>query len=185
MARRKTQPTDPLTPSEEAFLRLIHAGKTNDAAVKEVWPGRYKRAAAKGSKLRNDPRAKTFLAALREADSMRVRRIVEEKGCGYEARIAVLAEQFMAQQGNPKGATALVKIHDKLSQAEGRTEEKRGGARTLYLTYVHGQKRSGDESDSLKLPELLGRVCEDPDEEQGATATYLQPHPEGPGRPPN
>lgn len=179
MPRRKTGPTDSLTTHEETFLRLVHAGKTNAAAVEEVWPGRYKRAAAKGSTLRNDPRAKTFLAALQEADTMRVRRIVEEKGCGYEERIAALADAFNRQAASEKGALALVKIHDKLCESEGRTKEKRGGD-SYYLRLVQGAKRSGDRPDPLELPDVLGRVCKDPDEEARPPTPYLQQDPTGP-----
>lgn len=182
--RRKTRPTDPLSPQEEAFLQLVHVGKTNAAAVEQIWPGRYKRAAAKGSTLRNDPRAKTFLAALQEADTMRVRRIVEEKDCGYEARIAALADAFNAQVGNPKGATAMVKIHNELCQSEGRTKEKRGGD-SYYLRLVRGAKQGGDQEDLLRLPGVLGRVCEDPDEDTRATAAPLQRDPAGPESAPN
>ena len=180
--RRKTRATDALTTHEETFLRLVHAGKTNHAAVEEVWPGRYKRAAAKGSTLRNDPRAKTFLAALQEADTMRVRRIVEEKGCGYEHRIAALADAFNRQAASEKGAVALVKIHDKLCESEGRTKEK-ARARSIYLTLV--QKPGADTPDPLQLPGVLGRVCEDPDEEARPPTPYLQQDPAGPRSPAN
>jgi len=107
---------------------------------------------------------------------MRVRRIVEEHGCGYEARIAALAQAFNEQVGNPKGATALVKIHEKLSQAEGRAKEGAHGPRSVYLQLVAGR----DRQDSKQLPGVLGRVCEDTDEDTRAPATYLQQHTEGP-----
>ena len=75
MSRKKTSPTDRLSEDEKAVLKLIHSGKSQADAVNEIWPGRYKQPAAKGSKLKNDPRGKTYLATLQEVDAMRVRAI--------------------------------------------------------------------------------------------------------------
>lgn len=179
--RPAKQATDPLTPQEEEFCLRVVSGELRSKVAQDLWP-QLVNPSDRGSYLINhDPRIQAYMRGLSEHSERRVRQLLEAMDFGFEDRLKLIVDVAKLGSKNPTASLGACKHLDKL---EGRSEEdyKRAGNTTLNFYAQAILQPRGSAKDSLRLPDLCGRVLDDSAEAgREACSVPLEQDADGPG----